>query len=101
LAESYNKGKSKTPAGHCRGLDGKLRLWADETSSIRDLHFAVGSGLCSIYRSYDTLYMLAQYWPLRVVQHDDRDCVNLQILLVPDIFVGSDQYIESSVHGGL
>jgi len=46
------------------------------------------AGLGSIYGSYDMLYMLAQYWPLRIAQHDDRDCVNLQILLVPDILSG-------------
>jgi hypothetical protein len=51
-AESYNKqGKRKT-------LGGKLRLWADESSSSRNLHFAVGAGLCSIYRSCDPLYVL-------------------------------------------
>jgi len=67
---------------------GKLRLWAYVTSLLGNLHFAVGAGLGSIYGSYDMRYMLAQYWPLRIAQHDDRDCVNLQILLVPDILSG-------------
>ena len=67
---------------------GKLRLWAYVTSLLGNLHFAVGAGLGSIYGSYDMRYMLAQYWPLRIARHDDRDCVNLQILLVPDILSG-------------
>jgi len=45
--------------------------------------------------------MQAQYWPLRIAQHDERDCANCQILLVADIFVGGDQHIESGVLSGL
>jgi hypothetical protein len=41
--------------------------------------------------------MHAQYWPLRIAQHDERDCANRQILLVADIFVGGDQHIKSGV----
>jgi len=44
--------------------------------------------------------MLAQYLAIAIAQHDDRDCVNLQILLVPDILVGGDQHIKSSVLSG-
>jgi hypothetical protein len=35
---------------------------------------------------------------LRIAQHDEGNYANRQILLVADIFVGSDQHIKS---GGL
>jgi hypothetical protein len=80
---------------------GKLKLSPYATSSIGNLHFAVGARLCSIYGSYDTLYISAQYRPLSIAQNNDRNCAHFKILLVPNILVGSDQHIESSVLGGL
>src|SRR5437667_6236469 len=35
-----------------------------------------------VHGSDDTLHMQAQYWPLRIAQHDERDRANRQILLV-------------------
>jgi transposase len=46
-------------------------------------------------------YMQALHWPLRIAQHDERDCANPQVLLVADIFVGSDQHIKSGGLSGL
>jgi hypothetical protein len=38
---------------------------------------------------------------LGIAKHNDSNCVILQILLEADIFVGSDQYMESGVLSGL
>ncbi len=80
---------------------GNFRLWGCGTSLPGNLYFTIGAGLCSIYGSYDTLYISAQYGPLRMAQNNDRNCAHFKILLVPNILVGSDQHIESSVLGPL
>jgi len=54
-----------------------------------------------VHGSDDTLHMQAQYWPLRIAQHGERDCAKRQILLVADIFVESDQRINSGGLSGL
>ena len=54
-----------------------------------------------VHGSDDALHVQAQYWPLRITHHDERDCANRQILLVADIFVGGDQHIKSGVLSGL
>ena len=53
-----------------------------------------------VHGSDDTVHMQAQHWPLRIAQHDERDCANRQILLVADIFVGIDRHIKSGRLGG-
>jgi hypothetical protein len=64
-------------------------------SAFRYFDFRVTARPRRVHGSDDTLYMQAQYWPLRIAQHDERDSVNRQVLLVADIFVGSDQHIKS------
>ncbi len=66
------------------------------TSLPGNFHFAEGAGLCSIYDSYDTLDMLAQYWPLRIAQHNDRNDALGEILLKADVLVGGHKYFKSS-----
>lgn len=55
---------------------------------------------CRVDCSNDTRDVQAQYRPLRVAQHDRRDGASRQLLLLADIFVRSDQHVESFCLGG-
>jgi hypothetical protein len=57
-------------------------------SPFRYSNFSVTARSRRVHSSDDTLDMQAQHWPLRITQHDERDCANRQILLVADILVG-------------
>jgi hypothetical protein len=38
---------------------------------------------------------------LRIAQHNDRNGTNREVLLVSDIFVGSEKHLKPSLFGGL
>jgi hypothetical protein len=56
-------------------------------SAFGDFDFRVTARRRRIHGRDDTLHMPAQYWPLRIAQHNERDCANRQILLVADILI--------------
>src|SRR5208283_2254220 len=68
---------------------------------FRDFHFDVSARSCSIHSRYYPVHVPSQHRPLRIAEHHDRNCANRQILLVPDIFVGSQEHLKSSLFGGL
>ncbi|SRR6266481_2833440 len=61
-----------------RGRELAVTVW-DSNQSVSGFgyfDFRVTARPRRVHGSDDTLYMQAQYWPLRIAQHDERDCAN-------------------------
>ena len=51
-------------------------------SPFRYFDFRVTSRGRRVYPGDHTPHMLVRYWPSRITENDERDCANLQVLLV-------------------
>src|SRR5260221_2133397 len=66
-----------------------------------DFHHDISGRSCSIHGRHNPFHMPSQHGPLWIAEYYDCDCTNRQILLVMDIFVGSEEYFKSSLFGCL
>ena len=68
--------------------------------SLGNLHFGV-AWLCRVHRGSNAAEMQTHYRPLRVRKHQNGDLAASQVLLILDILVCREQYLEAGRTSGL
>src|SRR5436309_14260280 len=63
--------------------------------SLGNLHFGVAAWLCRVHRGSNAAEMQTHYRPLRVRKHQNGDLAASQVLLILDILVCREQYLEA------
>jgi hypothetical protein len=58
------------------------------TSSIWNLDFRIGAGLCSTHSSHDPINVLLHHRPSRIAQDHNRNDTLREILLITNVLVG-------------
>ena len=69
--------------------------------SLGNLHFGVAAWLCRVHRGSNAAEMQTHYRPLRVRKHQNGDLAASQVLLMLDILVCREQYLEAGRTSGL
>ena len=68
---------------------------ASRDLSLGDLHFGVAAWLCRVHRGSNAAEMQTHHRPLRVFKHQNGDLAASQVLLILDILVCREQYLEA------
>ncbi len=63
--------------------------------SLGNLHFGVAAWLCRVHRGSNAAEMQTHYRPLRVRKHQNGNLAASQVLLILDILVCREQYLEA------
>src|ERR1700722_7892569 len=74
---------------------------SDVESVWRDFDLGITTRFCGVDGCNNPFYMLAQHGPFRVTKHNERNLPNRQVLLVSNVFVGSDKHGEAESFGGI
>jgi hypothetical protein len=69
--------------------------------SLGNLHFGLAAWLCRVHRGSNAAEMQTHYRPLRVRKHENGDLAASQVLLILDILVCREQYLEAGRTSGL